>query len=166
MNKTDSTRCVHDISKERSLSVKKQTIKQQEIWHSWVCMRKAAVWLIIEKAGNEYYSDWWSMSVRPGTHWQQSWVWHGRVCHIRQSRLNVEMTFDIGATKVTDFNEVDRVEHVQLWRQFDFVASLYGELHARNDDDDRVYYNYVFSTSYCPDVLCLHRHLTPMVHTA
>jgi len=57
------------------------------------------------------------------------------ILSLRQSRPNDLRTFDIWATilrqKSSAFDKVDRVEHVQLWRQcrpqqavtFDFVAS-------------------------------------------
>jgi len=45
-------------------------------------------------------------TVRPGTHWRQSRNRHGRLCRIRESRPNVERTFEILTTKkITRFRQ-------------------------------------------------------------
>jgi len=74
------------------------------------------------------------IGLRPGTHWRQSRIRHGRFCRIRQSLPTVEKTFDIWATFLQQyspaFDKVDQVEHVQVWRhcrprravKFDFVV--------------------------------------------
>ena len=71
------------------------------------------------------------IGLRPGTHWRQSRIRHGRFCRIRQSLPTVEKTFDIWATFLQQYSPAfDKVEHIQVWRhcrprravKFDFVV--------------------------------------------